>query len=331
MKIINFGIVGLGHIGTRHFEEIEKNKFAKLSAICDVQNKAIGGVNEYNDISKMISLEPQIDIVSICTPNYLHFEQCCEVLYQQKHVLIEKPATIIASQILELIQISEKVQKKVFCVMQNRFSPYIKWVKQIINNNQLGKINLVQISCYWNRDESYYCSSEWKGNLKLDGGVLYTQFSHFIDIACWLFGGIKNIKSNFKKTNNYNIDISDTGVSVFEFENNIMGCLSFSTNTFNKNFEASITILGEKGSIKIGGTYMNKIDYVNVDFEYQLPNERIACANNYNSYNGSGRYHDKVIENVIATLNGHQEVEVGLRSQYLTINSIEQIYKNCKI
>jgi predicted dehydrogenase len=178
----------------------------------------------------------------------------------------------------EVIFTSLQVAKQVFCVMQNRYSPPSQWLKQVIMENRLGKIFMVQVNCYWNRDDRYYQPGTkdrkgfWKGTKKLDGGPLFTQFSHFIDMMYWLFGDITDISARFENNNHRNSTEfnDDSGFVSFRFLNGGIGCFNYSISVWDKNLESSMTIIGEKGSIKVGGQYMEKVEYCHID-NYEMP------------------------------------------------------------
>ena len=230
----------------------------------------------------------------------------------------------------QIIFKSLQVSRQVFCVMQNRYSPPTQWLKSIIREERLGKIFMVQINCYWNRDERYYKLGNWKGSKTLDGGPLFTQFSHFIDIMYWLFGDIKNINASFQnfthKTNTEFVD--DSGIVSFEFMSGGMGVLNYSTAIWDKNLESSITIIGEKGSVKVGGQYMDKVEYCHIK-DYVMP--ELAPSNppnDYGAYKGSAANHHYIIDNVIETLQGKSSATTNALEGLKVVEIIERIYQN---
>jgi UDP-N-acetyl-2-amino-2-deoxyglucuronate dehydrogenase len=149
--------------------------------------------------------------------------------------------------------------------MQNRYSPPSQWIKSVVDQRLLGDIHLVQVNCYWNRDERYYKAGSWKGSNALDGGTLFTQFSHFIDILYWLFGDITDIQGKFADFNHNDLtEFEDSGLVTFRFLDGGMGCLNYSTAVWDKNLESSMTIIGSNGSVKIGGQYMDQVEYCHI-------------------------------------------------------------------
>ena len=191
-KIIKMAVVGAGHIGKRHAEMIRRNPEAQLAAICDIRPKETLGLEDgvpfFSSIDEMLASGIETDVVNICTPNGLHAEHALIALEHKKHVVVEKPMALKVADCEKIIFKALQVSRHVFCVMQNRYSPPSVWIKDVIEKKLLGKIFMVQLNCYWNRDERYYNGKNWKGSADLDGGTLFTQFSHFIDIMYWLFG-----------------------------------------------------------------------------------------------------------------------------------------------
>lgn len=330
---VKFAVVGYGHIGKRHAEMINRNPEAELVAVCDIKPKEDLGIEKYDvpffsSIDDLLSSNLEFDVVNICTPNGLHAEHSIKALEHKKNIVCEKPLSIIKADAEKIIFKSLQVSKKVFTVMQNRYSPPSIWLKDIIEKQLLGNIFFVELNCFWNRDERYYSKGDWHGNQKLDGGTLYTQFSHFIDIMYWLFGDITNIKGNFADFSHKNItDFEDTGVVSFNFVNGGgMGSLNYSTSVWNNNLESSITIIGSKGTVKVAGQYMNEVVYCNIK-DYEMPVlEESNPPNDYGDYKGSAANHCYVIQNVIDTLKGKTSITTNALEGLKIVDIIERIY-----
>lgn len=329
---INFGVVGCGHIGKRHAEMISRNEEAELIALTDVKPASELGIDNYTvplytDINEMMDNHPEIDVVCVCTPNGFHSDQSIAALDAGKHVVVEKPMGLSKDKCEQLIFKALQQSKHVFCVMQNRYSPPSEWIKSVIDQKLLGDIFMVQINCYWNRDDRYYKAGGWKGTNDLDGGTLFTQFSHFIDIMYWLFGDIKNIQGKFNDfTHKNSTDFEDSGLVSFDFVNGGMGCINYSTAVWNTNLESSLTVIGSKGSIKIGGQYMNEVEYCNID-GYEMPELRPSNpANDYGPYKGSAANHHHIFENVIDTLKGRNTATTNALEGLKVVDIIERIY-----
>ena len=329
---IKFAVVGCGHIGKRHAEMIIGNKESELVALCDNREKSLLGIEKYEanffqSIEELLDANLDIDVINICTPNGLHSDQASLVLDKGIHVVVEKPIGLSKAKCEKVIHKALTNHKHVFAVMQNRYSPPSVWIKEVIENKILGDVFMVQLNCYWNRDSRYYKSGGWKGTHDLDGGTLFTQFSHFIDIMYWLFGDIENIQAKFKDfTHKNSTDFEDSGFVSFDFVDGGMGSLNYSTAVATQNLESSLTIIGEKGSVKIGGQYMNEVEVCNID-GYEMPELPEANPpNDYGLYKGSAANHHYVIENVIDTLKGRKTATTNALEGLKVVEIIERIY-----
>ncbi len=333
MTKIKFAVIGQGHIGKRHAEMIRRNDNCELVAVCDVQPKENIGLSDieenfYQDIETLIAKHPEVEVVNICTPNGLHAIHALNALEANKHVVCEKPMALSKADCEALIYKALQMHKTVFCVMQNRYSPPSVWMKQIVDQKIIGEVYMVQLNCYWNRDDRYYKKGTWKGNQNLDGGTLFTQFSHFIDILYWLFGDIKNIQAKFNDfTHQSSTQFEDSGFVNFDFINGGMGSINYSTSVWDTNLESSLTIIGSKGSVKVGGQYMDKVEYCHID-GYAMPElAPTNPANDYGHYKGSANNHHYVIENVIDTIKGKTQVSTNALEGLKVVDIIERIYE----
>lgn len=332
-KKIRFAVVGCGHIGKRHAEMVVRDPGAELVALCDIRPKEELGIEAYpvaffSDMTSLLQSGLDIDVINICVPNGLHAELAIQAIESGHHVVIEKPMALQVQDAERVLQTSLKYQKEVFCVMQNRYSPPSVWIKQMIDSGRLGKIYLVQLNCFWNRDERYYKPGGWHGDACLDGGTLFTQFSHFIDIMYWLFGDIQHIQVRFADFNHQQLtDFEDSGLVTFEFVNGGMGCLNYSTAVWNKNMESSMLIVAENGSVKIGGQYMNEVEYCHIK-DYEMPElAPTNPGNDYGPYKGSAQNHNFVIRNVVEVLQhtGAQNTTTALEGLKI-VDIIRRIY-----
>ncbi len=325
--MVNFAVVGTGKIGTRHIECIQYTENASLVATCDLNHEITEGVRHYTTVEELLSNEPSIDVVCICTPNGLHAEQALLALEAKKHVVIEKPMGLKKAHCEKVIHKSLQVHKHVFCVMQNRYSPPSVWLKEMIEEKRLGEIYMVNINCFWNRDDRYYTGKNWHGTKDLDGGCLYTQFSHFVDMMYWLFGDIENIQSNFKDfKHKTSTEFEDSGLIHFDFCEGGMGSFQFTTCVPHQNFESSMTILGEKGIIRVGGQYMEKVELCQVD-DYTMPKLRESnTPNNYGEYKGSAANHQFVFDNIMSTLSNQSTISTNALEGLKVVDIIERMY-----
>ena len=325
----SFAIIGCGRIAKRHAEQIIKHGI--LAAVCDIiperADEMAGLYNSkaYFSIEELLASEKKIDAVSICTPNGLHALHSIKTLEAGTNVLCEKPLCINVGDGKKMIEAAAKAGKKLFVVKQNRYNPPVAFLKNLITTGKLGKIYSFQVNCFWNRPDAYYAG--WKGTKNLDGGTLFTQFSHFIDLLYWLLGDVAAVKTITKNFAHTTIEFEDTGAVLFEMESGAIGSLNYTVNSFNKNMEGSITVFAEKGTIKVGGQYLNELEYCNIEGidKPELPQGN--PANGYGFYQGSMSNHDKVYENLILALQNPRHEFASAQDGLKTVEIIERIYK----
>ena len=333
-KKIRFVVVGCGHIGKRHSEMIKREPQAELVGLIDIKPREKLNIESfdvpfYNSLKDFLSSGVEADVINIATPNGFHANQALECLEAKKHVVIEKPLALTKKDAEKVIFKALHVHKHVFAVMQNRFSPPSIWIKELVESGRLGKIYMVQLNCYWNRDERYYKADSWHGKRDLDGGTLFTQFSHFIDMMYWLFGDIHNIQSKIVCHNHRHLtEFEDSGFVSFDFVEGGIGSLNFSTSIWDKNMESSMTVIAENGSVKIGGQYMNEVKYCHIK-DYEMP---VLAAtnpgNDYGTYKGSAQNHNYVIDNVIKVINGNSSISTNALEGMKVVDIIERIYNS---
>ncbi|MEJ7820761.1 MAG: Gfo/Idh/MocA family oxidoreductase [Chitinophagaceae bacterium] len=334
MSKLNYGIIGCGKIAQRHAEHIEK--LGKLVAVCDIiKEKAEKLGSKYNaepyqQIEEFLTANRDIDVISVCSPNGLHAEHSIKSLKAGFHVLCEKPMALSVHDCGEMISVAERANKRLFIVKQNRFNPPVVAVKKLIDEGRLGKIYSVQLNCFWNRNEEYYNNS-WKGTKDLDGGTLYTQFSHFIDLIYWIVGDVKDVRS-FNENYDHNgiIDFEDTGVATLKFYNGAIGTINYTVNSYDKNMEGSLTLFAEKGTVKIGGQYLNELEYQSIK-DYKIENLPAGNPpNNYGKYFGSMSNHNLVYENVAEVLTNGGVITTNGFEGLKTVEIIDKIYSAAK-
>lgn len=336
--MVNFAIIGCGKIGIRHINFLKNIDGTKVLAVADVieekakqaaasYNSTVKVFKDYKDLLKI----PDIDIVNICTPSGLHAQHSIDSLNAGKHVICEKPMALKIEDADKMIQAARNNKKYLFIIKQNRFNTPIKILKDALDKNMFGKIYTISSNVIWNRRPEYYTEEAWRGTLHLDGGALATQASHFIDIM-QLFGG--KVKSVFAKTSRFlhEIETEDTGSIIFTFQSGAHGIMYYTNCAYNKNIEGSLTILGTKGSVKIGGEYLNKIEYWNVE-GYPLPknSEESSPSNDYGSYRGSSSKHDYVFREAIKKIIGDENASiVDAIEGRKTVELIEAVHLSSK-
>ncbi len=325
---VSFALIGCGKIGSRHAQHI--HRLAHLVAVCDTdiaKAKAIAeqyGAVSYSSIESLL-LNTCPDVVAVCTPNGLHATHAIASLKAGCHVVCEKPMAIRSEDGLAMIRVSEETGKHLFVVKQNRFNDAVVKVKHLLNEGGLGKIYSFQVNCFWNRNVDYY-THNWHGTKDFDGGTLFTQFSHFIDILYWFLGDVETATSYVTNAAHQTlIETEDSGVAILAMKSGAIGTLNYTVNSYAENMEGSFTLFGEKGTVKIGGQYLNAISYQHVEGAY-LSNVQQAPPNDYGSYKGSMSNHGKVYDNVLDVLCRSGAISTNAREGLKTIQIIEKIY-----
>lgn len=326
-----FAVVGLGHIGKRHADMIAAHDACSLVAIIDIDTNAQTVADRYNvpffsTLSDFLASDITADVINIATPNALHAEQAVECLNTNAHVVIEKPIALTTSDCQAILDSATANDKQVFCVMQNRYSAPMQWLKQLLEDNVLGNVYMVDVHCYWNRDERYYTGDTWHGT-DVDGGTLFTQFSHYIDLLYWLFGDVQNIQARFANYSHTDmIDFEDSGTIQFDFERGGHGSMSYSTSVWDKNMESTLVIVAENGTVKIGGQYMDKVEYCHIS-NYELKEDIITKTISIAEYAGAKANHYFVIENVVDVLSGRvANITTNAEEGTKVVEIIERIY-----
>ncbi|MFN8606483.1 MAG: Gfo/Idh/MocA family oxidoreductase [Vulcanimicrobiota bacterium] len=331
MKKIKFALVGCGRIAERHAQHI--SKVGELVAVCDVVAEAAQkmasayNARAYYSLEALLAQESDLDVASICTPNGLHARHSIQALGAGCHVLVEKPMAITSKDCGEMIKAAERANRRLFAIKQNRFNPPVAAVKEALDQGILGKVHSFQLSCFWNRNPDYYANS-WKGTRELDGGTLFTQFSHFVDLLYWMLGDVNRayaLTGNFAHQDI--IEFEDTGAVILEFDSGCIGTINYTVNSYRKNMEGSLTLFAENGTVKIGGQYLNELEYQNIkDFTFKdLPEGN--KPNNYGNYVGSMSNHDKVYENLVQVLENRSAISTNSFEALKTVEIIEKIYR----
>lgn len=282
MQRMQTAIVGVGAIGKRYCTLVEQNPLLQLVALCDsVADLSTFSYPVYSMLSDLLRAWPQLKLVIVCSPNGLHCSHTLEALAARCAVLCEKPLAITSADAKAMVQTSQEYNVPLFAVMQNRYSSAVQMVRNAMLQNMLGRILFVEVRCLWNRDDRYYQTGSWRGTSQLDGGVLFTQFSHFVDLLLWLFGDVRVETAYLRNVSHqHNTQFPDSGTVAFSLAEGGMGSFVFSTAVAMQNLQSSITIISEKGSVTIGGQYMNQIEQSTVA---GLPCTTEAELNNYHA------------------------------------------------
>jgi len=332
MSSSKFAVVGCGRIGQRHIEMIRNLEHAELVATCDVRSaEELGlpaGIPHYSTLDALLA-NHSLDVLAIASPNGMHAAQALQGIESGAHVIIEKPMALHKSDAERVLHAALQRGRYVFGVMQNRYSPPSEWLKSVVDQGLMGDIFQVHIDCFWNRDDRYYHPGGWHGTKDLDGGTLFTQFSHFIDILYWVFGDVKPLSALLRNYNHsHSIAFEDSGLVHFALPQHgaALGSLNYSTSVWDANLESSMTIIGSKGSIKVAGQYMNEVVHCHIE-GYSMP--ELAPSNppnDYGPYKGSAANHMYVYENVRDVLGGTKPITTNALEGLKVVEIIESIY-----
>ncbi len=316
---IKISLVGIGAITNKHIEAIKYfNKDIELISICDTNEETLTskvdeyGVEGFLDLDKLLS-SSNPDFIVLCTPNGLHYTQAMQCAKSGFNVITEKPMSLNLTDAKSMIKTFSDLNLKLFVVKQVRLLKRIKLIRQAIEENHFGKIYLSNFNLFWSRPQSFYDETNWRGTLKLDGGTLYNQAIHYIDLMVWLFGEASTINC-FSSTLGREIEVEDTAVINIDFKNGAKGSINATTLTYPKNLECSFTIIGERGTIKIGGPALDKIE----NWEFQ---DNFAQEDIYKDKEGFN--HKNFYEGIIKDFNGVEQLKLTGEDALQTIRVIE--------
>jgi UDP-N-acetyl-2-amino-2-deoxyglucuronate dehydrogenase len=323
---IKFAIVGCGRISNNHFAALRDHENStELVAICDVDRFALDAAERethakpYSSLNTLLS-NSDADIVVLTTPSGLHSNQAIQVAASGRHVMTEKPMATRWQDGLRMVKACDEAGVRLFVVKQNRKNATLQLLKKTIDKGRFGKIYMVNINVFWARPQEYYDSAAWRGTWEFDGGALMNQASHYVDLLDWLVGPIESVQA-YTATLARNIEVEDTGVMSVRWRSGAIGSVNITMLTYPKNLEGSITILGEKGSVRIGGVAVNEIHHWDFS-DFDLEDEGVKKAN-YDTTSIYGFGHPLYYDNVIKTLRGEEDAETdgreGLKSLELLI------------
>jgi UDP-N-acetyl-2-amino-2-deoxyglucuronate dehydrogenase len=318
---IRFAVVGCGRIAGNHFGALEKHAGrAELVAVCDTDAGALAravqrtGAKPFGKLSDLLA-GCDADIVALCTPSGLHPDQTVEIAESGRHVMTEKPMATRWADGKRMVAACDAAGVRLFVVKQNRRNATLQLLKRAVESGRFGKIYTVAINVFWSRPQSYYDSAKWRGTWEFDGGAFMNQASHYIDLLDWLIGPIESVQA-YTATLARDIEVEDSGVMLVRWRSGAMGTVNVTMLTYPKNLEGSITILGEKGSVRIGGVAVNEIQHWEFA-EAHEDDEKVKSAS-YETTSVYGFGHPLYYDNVIKTLRGEAEPETdgreGLKS-----------------
>jgi len=334
MKKLRYGLIGCGRISKNHFEAVSQIPEAEFVAVADlIEKKAATAAETYNvpkfysDYHEMLEKE-KLDAVSICTPSGLHPQVGIDVANHKINVITEKPMAINIETADKLIRACDSNGVHLFVVKQNRLNSTMQLLKNAIDKNRFGRIYLAQANVFWQRPQAYYDAEKWRGTWEFDGGAFMNQASHYVDAIYWLLGNVDSVVAT-TATMARKIEAEDTGCAILKFRSGIIATLNVTMLTYPKNFEGSITIIGEKGTVKVGGVAVNKIE--KWEFDDYDDDDRIAQDANYQPPNVYGFGHNPYYRNVTDVLLGHDIPSTDGRDGRKSVEIIQAIYQSAKL
>ncbi|MCP9268183.1 Gfo/Idh/MocA family oxidoreductase [Xenorhabdus sp. XENO-1] len=322
---IKFALVGCGRIAKNHFNSLDAHKNnAELVAVCDTDLVALNtamektGANGFNNLYDMLD-NISADIIILTTPSGLHPEQAIACLEKGFHVVTEKPMATRFSDGEKMVKAADKAGKRLFVVKQNRLNATLQLLKRAVEEQRFGQINMVHLNVFWTRPQDYYDQAVWRGTWEFDGGAFMNQASHYVDLLEWLIGPVKDIQAMM--STHLDIEAEDTGVLNIRWRNGALGSMAVTMCTYPSNLEGSITILGEKGSVRVGGLAVNEIQEWN--FADEKDYDQQVKGANYETTSVYGFGHPLYYKNVIDVMRGEAEPMTdgreGLKSLELLI------------
>jgi predicted dehydrogenase len=336
MREYRFGLVGCGRISSKHIDAIKSIPNAKLAAVCDINEDRAKTVSEkagldkyYLSYDEMLQKE-EIDIINILTPSGLHHEHTIDIVKKyKKHIIVEKPMALKLSDADAMIRICDLNSVRLFVVKQNRYNLPVSRLRQAVENGDFGKIFMGSVRVRWSRDQKYYDQDEWRGTWKLDGGVLANQASHHIDLLEWMLGTPVSVMA---KTETYmsDIEVDDTAAAIIKFENGAMGIIEATTATRPSDLEGSLSILGEKGSVVIGGFAVNKMEIWNFTGMTEVERDRLIAEYAENPPNVYGFGHIRYIEHVLDSIENNKQALVDGLEGRKSLELINAIYESAE-
>jgi UDP-N-acetyl-2-amino-2-deoxyglucuronate dehydrogenase len=323
---IRFAVVGCGRISAKHFEALKHHhEAAELVAVCDCDPAALAaaaaatGAEPYARLEELLE-RSDADVVVLATPSGIHADQGMQVAQAGRHVVTEKPMATRWQDGKRLVQACDQAGVRLFVVKQNRLNATIQLLKRAVDRQRFGRIYMVNVNVFWNRPQDYYDSARWRGTWEFDGGALMNQASHYVDLLDWVIGPVESVQA-FTGTLARNIQVEDTGVVNVRWRSGALGSMNVTMLTYPRNLEGSITVIGEKGTVRIGGVAINAVEHW--EFAEPDPDDELVKQASYDTTSVYGFGHPRYYENVIATLRGEAAAETdgreGLRSLELLI------------
>jgi UDP-N-acetyl-2-amino-2-deoxyglucuronate dehydrogenase len=330
---IKVALVGCGRIAQKHFDAIKAHKNdLELVAVCETtrtrldeiqQQHHVQGFQNYNDLL----IESDADMVILCTPSGLHPEQTISAARAGKHIMTEKPMATRWKDALAMVKACDEARKRLFVVKQNRRNATLQLLKRAVEEKRFGRIYMVHLNVFWTRPQAYYDQGKWRGTWELDGGAFMNQASHYVDLLEWLIGPIADVQA-MTGTLARDIEVEDTGVMNVRWRNGALGSMAVTMLTFPKNYEGSITIIGEKGTVRVGGVAVNDIQ--TWEFDEEKDYDAQVKEANYQTTSVYGFGHPLYYKNVIDVLRGEAELETDGREGLKSVEVLIAAYLSAR-
>lgn len=332
MEPYKFAVIGCGSIGTRHATLLAREPGAVVAALCDIDAARMAAATKANPEARLFTdfltllRESDADIVDICTPHALHAPMAIAAARAGKHILVEKPMALTVRDAQQMIDTAQNHGVKLMVVKQNRYNVPIRLTRDALSQGWLGPVHMVLCNVLWNRHDGYYNDSPWRGRRAQEGGALFTQVSHFLDLLIWWFGDVTKAQA-IVDTRGHRIEVEDCGAAALQFSSGAVASVTWTTCVHRQNYEGSITIIGERGTIKIGGQYLNTIEYWDVE-GHPLPADVKFDdkPNEYGRYQGTSSNHAKVFADVVQHLRSGSSGIVDGDEAIKTVEAIASIY-----
>lgn len=330
---IRIAVVGCGRISANHFAAIEKlSEYFELVGVCDGHAETLKQAMDQTHAPGYATIEELIqtanpDIVTLCTPSGLHAKQTIQIAELGKHVITEKPMATRWADGLEMINVCDAMGVRLFVVKQNRRNATLQLLKHAVQQNRFGKIYMVNVNVFWTRPQSYYDQAKWRGTWEFDGGAFMNQASHYVDLLEWIIGPVQSVQA-MMGTLGRHVEVEDTGVLNIRWRSGAMGSMNVTMLTYPKNLEGSITILGEKGTVRIGGVAVNEIQQW--EFADKSPEDEAVTKASYETTSVYGSGHYAYYENVVQTLRGESEAETDGREGLKSLEILVAAYLSAR-
>lgn len=331
-KHLNFALVGLGRISGKHIEAINKLDNASITTVCDTDSKVLQkvvdatGVPGFSNLNAMLKAGHS-DVAVILTPSGLHAQQGIAAAEAGLHVIVEKPMDVLIERAHKLVATCKEKKVQLFVVKQNRYNPTVRVVKEALDRGRFGKIYLIQANVFWSRPQRYYDQHAWRGTVSMDGGVFMNQASHYVDMMLYLGGDVERVVAQID-TLERAIEAEDIGTAQFRFSSGAMGTINATTLTHSRDFEGSLTIIGEKGTVRIGGKALNEI--VHWNFENKEPIDEQVLTIGYDTKSVYGFSHITYYDHVARFLRGEDCEIVDGKEGLKSLSVLSSIYQSAQ-